>query len=105
MDHRHPPASSLQPGLYLREAQLLGRKPITPEQAAANKAAQRRNRRPRKGTAGILPFSSATLWTKVKAGDFPAPVKLSAGVSAWRSEDVERWLREREAATNTGKQP
>ena len=26
----------------------------------------------------ILPFSPATLWRKVKSGDFPNPVKLSA---------------------------
>jgi prophage regulatory protein len=30
----------------------------------------------------IIPFSPATLWRKVKAGTFPAPVKLSAGVTA-----------------------
>jgi prophage regulatory protein len=38
--------------------------------------------------AEVLPFSSATLWRKVKAGTFPQPVKLSAGVTAWRSSRV-----------------
>ncbi len=38
------------------------------------------------------PFSSATLWRKVKSGDFPAPVKLSPGVTAWRCEDVHAWI-------------
>ena len=39
-----------------------------------------------------LPFSSATLWRKCKAGEFPKPVKLSERVTAWKVEDVRRWL-------------
>ena len=39
-----------------------------------------------------VPFSSATLWRRVKAGTFPKPVKLSAGVTAWRVEDVRAWI-------------
>ena len=44
----------------------------------------------------IIPFSPATLWRKVKAGTFPAPVKLSAGVTAWRVEDVRAWMQAQE---------
>jgi hypothetical protein len=55
---------------YVRQSQLVGRK----------------------GSPGIIPFSPATLWRKVAAGQFPAPVKLSAGVTAWRVEDVRAWL-------------
>lgn len=36
----------------------------------------------------IFPFSRAHLWAKVKAGAFPAPVKLSVGVTAWRNSDL-----------------
>jgi predicted DNA-binding transcriptional regulator AlpA len=39
-----------------------------------------------------LPFSASTLWRKVRNGDFPAPVKLSAGITAWRLSDVNEWL-------------
>jgi prophage regulatory protein len=39
-----------------------------------------------------VPFSSATLWRRVKAGTFPKPVKLSERVTAWRVEDVRQWL-------------
>jgi prophage regulatory protein len=39
-----------------------------------------------------VPFSSATLWRKVKAGKFPKPVKLSERVTAWKVGDVRRWL-------------
>ena len=30
----------------------------------------------------LIPFSAATLWRKVKAGQFPRPVKLSQRVTA-----------------------
>jgi len=42
----------------------------------------------------IIPFSPATLWRKVKAQTFPAPVKLSAGVTAWKVEDIRAWISE-----------
>ena len=40
----------------------------------------------------IVPFSSATLWRKVKSGEFPKPVKLSKRVTAWRVEDIRQWI-------------
>lgn len=40
----------------------------------------------------VLPFSSTTLWRKVKDGSFPAPTKLSSRVTAWRAEDVREYL-------------
>jgi predicted DNA-binding transcriptional regulator AlpA len=36
----------------------------------------------------IFPFSSATLWRKVKAGTFPQPVKLGPRITAWRVEEI-----------------
>jgi predicted DNA-binding transcriptional regulator AlpA len=44
---------------------------------------------------GMVPFSAATLWRKVKSGEFPQPVKLSARVTAWRWEDVNDWMQSR----------
>ena len=43
----------------------------------------------------IVPFSAATLWRRVKSGEFPSPVKLSERVTAWRVEDVRAWIVER----------
>jgi len=40
----------------------------------------------------IVPFSPATLWRKVRAGTFPAPVKISARCTAWRCEEVRAWI-------------
>ncbi len=40
----------------------------------------------------VVPFSHATLWRRVKSGDFPQPVKLSDRVTAWRAEEVRQWI-------------
>jgi len=77
---------------YIRQAQLIGEPAVTAEQADANRERGKGPRRPRPGIAPIVPVSSATFWRKVKAGDFPAPVKLSERVTAWRCEDVRQWL-------------
>jgi predicted DNA-binding transcriptional regulator AlpA len=50
----------------------------------------------------IVPFSSATLWRSVKAGTFPAPVKLSDRITAWRVEDVRAWMKSRLSAASRG---
>lgn len=40
------------------------------------------------GKPGILPICAATWWALVKAKRAPQPLKLSAGVTVWRREDV-----------------
>ena len=40
----------------------------------------------------IVPVSQATLKRWVRAGKFPAPIKLSENVSAWRAADVHAWV-------------
>ncbi len=40
----------------------------------------------------FVPISKSTLWRRVLAGTFPAPVKLSARVTAWRAEDIRNWI-------------
>jgi prophage regulatory protein len=45
----------------------------------------------------FLPFSGSTLWRRVKAGTFPAPVKVSSNITAWNVEKVRAWLDELEA--------
>ena len=42
--------------------------------------------------AAPLPFSSSTLWRKVREGSFPKPLKLSPRVTAWRVGDVRAWI-------------
>jgi predicted DNA-binding transcriptional regulator AlpA len=42
----------------------------------------------------FVPFSKSTLRRRVIDRNFPPPVKLSPGVTAWRVEDVRRWMAE-----------
>ena len=70
---------------FLREVDLVGQREVTPEQAAANRSRGEGPKRPRPFRRGMVPFSSATLWRLVKAGDFPQPVKLGERITAWRS--------------------
>ena len=51
---------------------------------------------PRTGFIRQSLWLKSTLWRWVKAGLFPAPVRLSVGITAWRAEDVQRWIAERE---------
>lgn len=45
-----------------------------------------------------LPFSAPTLWRMVKAQTFPAPVRLSSRVTAWKVGDVRAWIVARQQA-------
>jgi predicted DNA-binding transcriptional regulator AlpA len=40
----------------------------------------------------LVPFSTSTVWRKVRKGEFPAPIKISAGITAWRVGDIREWL-------------
>lgn len=42
----------------------------------------------KRGIEALVPVSKATWWRGVKEGRFPQPVKLSPGVTVWRSEDI-----------------
>lgn len=51
-----------------------------------------------KQLALIIPFSRTTLWRKVKDGEFPAPVHLSANVTAWKVELIRKWIEDQTPA-------
>ena len=44
---------------------------------------------------GLLPMGETTIWDKVRTGEFPAPIKLTERITAWRIEDVEAWMASR----------
>jgi predicted DNA-binding transcriptional regulator AlpA len=39
-----------------------------------------------------LTLSQSTIWRKVRAGEFPQPIKLSEAVTAWKTSDVRAWI-------------
>jgi uncharacterized spore protein YtfJ len=40
----------------------------------------------------IIPVSKSGWWAGVKSGKYPAPLKLSEGVTAWRVEDIRKLI-------------
>lgn len=54
-------------------------------------------------TYKVTPFSYATLYRKIKSGDFPKPIKL-AGISLWRISEVRKWQSDPVGYKNTGVQ-
>lgn len=39
-----------------------------------------------------IPVSKTTWWNGVKSGRFPKSVKLGAGITTWRAEDVRKLI-------------
>ncbi|MBU1426894.1 MAG: AlpA family phage regulatory protein [Gammaproteobacteria bacterium] len=50
-----------------------------------------------------LGVSGSSIWSWVKQGTFPKPIRLSANCTAWCAADVDRWAAERIAASQAGK--
>jgi predicted DNA-binding transcriptional regulator AlpA len=59
---------------YLRIWQILGDKKANPP------------------VAPLLPISRSSFYSGIKSRKYPAPVRLSARVSAWRVEDIRKLL-------------
>lgn len=38
--------------------------------------------------------SKSTIYSWIKKGSFPAPLKIGAAVAVWRSTDIDSWLRD-----------
>ncbi|MYG26741.1 MAG: AlpA family phage regulatory protein [Boseongicola sp. SB0677_bin_26] len=43
-------------------------------------------------------LQKAAIYSAIKAGDFPKPIKLTKRAVGWRTEDVQQWLEGRKAA-------
>lgn len=41
---------------------------------------------------GLLPVSEKTIWTWVKQGKFPQPIKMSGNVTVWCMSEVQAWI-------------
>ncbi len=50
----------------------------------------------------FLPFGSTTLWAWSRDGRFPAPVRLSPTMTAWRNADVIDWLNSHNTSASEG---
>ena len=46
-------------------------------------------------------LSRSSIYLRIKAGDFPAPVKLGGRAVGWVEEEVETWARDRVRESRT----
>lgn len=40
----------------------------------------------------IVPYSTSTFWRRCRNNEFPQPIKVSTGITAWRVGEVRRYL-------------
>jgi len=40
----------------------------------------------------VLPYSATTIWRKCRSGEFPTPIKISSGITAWKVGDIRKYL-------------
>jgi predicted DNA-binding transcriptional regulator AlpA len=52
------------------------------------------NRKAKPPILPLIPISRTTWWTGVKEGRYPAPIRLSEGVTVWRAEDIRKLIDE-----------
>lgn len=45
--------------------------------------------------AEMLGVSTPTIWRWAKVGQLPKPVKLSAGCTRWKEQDISEWMEKR----------
>ena len=41
---------------------------------------------------GPIPVSKSTWWAGIKTGRFPKPIKLGPRITAWKAEDILKFL-------------
>lgn len=46
----------------------------------------------------LVPVAHSTLWTWVRNGKFPAPLKLSERITVWRSCDIQHFIAQNSVA-------
>ena len=82
---------------YARIKQLASA-PSTPEKIYTIKtgenAGKKRKVNAKPERIGLLPVTEKTIWSWVRDGKFPKPLKLSSNVTVWRMSEVEAWLEE-----------
>lgn len=66
----------LPPTGYLSQADIIGQKAVTVEQAEENRRRKKGTRRARPAVTPLIPISAATFWAAIKAGRLPAGEKF-----------------------------
>ena len=87
---------------FVRLSQIIGRRGITQNQAAANRANGKRGQRACSAIVPVIPLSATAWWRGVKSGRFPQPIKQGKS-TLWNVADI-RALVESMRAIDTRKE-
>ncbi len=76
---------------FLRLVHIIGKpaQPAIPAEPAIHGKPAKRAKAAKPAFDPIVPVSKSTWWAGVKVGRFPAPIKLSPGITVWRASDIE----------------
>jgi prophage regulatory protein len=47
----------------------------------------------------LVGYGRSSIYSKIRRGDFPPPVRLGERSVAWSSEEIDAWIRERITAS------
>ena len=86
---------------YARIKQLASA-PSTPEKIYTIKtgenAGKKRKVNAKPERVGLLPVTEKTIWTWVRQGKFPQPIRMN-NVTVWRMSEVHAWIEEQATIT------
>ena len=52
----------------------------------------------------VVPYSASTLWRRCRSNEFPRPIKVSQGITAWKVGDIRSYLNGlAKSSTNAGR--
>ena len=43
---------------------------------------------------GVIPYSATTIWRRCRSGEFPKPIKVSPGITAWQVGSIRKYLKD-----------
>ena len=52
----------------------------------------------KKAVVALTGLSATTLWRLTRRGEFPEPIRLSAGAVGWLDSEISAWLADRAAS-------
>ena len=80
------------------DVKFLSSAPATPEKIHVYKSGENKGKtrtlKAKLARVGLLPVSEKTIWTWVREGKFPSPIRLN-GRTVWDLSIVEAWIAER----------
>lgn len=86
--------------LLFVDVKFLSSAPATPEKIHVYKSGEHvgevRKLNAKPSRRGLLPVSEKTIWTWVREGKFPSPIRLN-GRTVWNLSDVKTWIAEQES--------